>query len=429
MRNQIPPTITHATGKALRLKDNCFAEVISDSGDTELPFCLPGEEIAFERVQYPKRTNTYFKKVIKASLERQDPTCRHFTACGGCVLQHAKEGFYKEFKAALLTQAFLDNGLNPYVIEPIKVAPAAERRRANLEAVKKGDKLFMGFHRLQSHQIIDMHECPVLTQPLQNALPHLRNALEDLLEPFQKAKIFILEIDGLVDIGLEIQGVNQLLKDQREKLIIIAEQAKWNRLQFRHRKVYDILWQKEPMTIHFGKLTVPVDPWAFLQASSLAQSWMQDIVIKTLDQAGQQTKLLDLFSGRGTFSGVLMNYGHVDAFEGDSKAISILADASKDFGLTAQVQDLFANPLPTSTLNTYSTVVIDPPRAGAQAQAQQLALSKVPLIIYISCNPHTFARDAKILENGGYALATAYPIDQFLWAAHLEVVGIFRLKA
>lgn len=428
MRNQVPPTITQVTGKALRLKENCFAEVISDSGDTELPFCLPGEEVAFERVQYPKRTNTYFKQVIKSSLERQDPACKHFTACGGCVLQHARDGFYREFKNSLLTQAFLEHELNPYVIQPIQVVPVAQRRRANLEAVKKGDKLFMGFHRLQSHQIIDMYECPVLTQPLQDTLPYLRKALDGLLKPFQKAKIFILEIDRLVDIGLEIQGVNQLTEDQRENLMTIAEQAKWNRLQFRHRKVYDLLWQKEPMMINFGKLTVPVDPWAFLQASSLAQGWMQDIVIKTLEQAGPQTKLLDLFSGRGTFSGVLMNYGHVDAFEGDSKAIGILADASKNFRLIAQVQDLFTTPLPTSALNEYSTVVIDPPRAGAQAQAQQLALSKVPLIIYISCNPHTFARDAKILENGGYTLETAYPIDQFLWASHLEVVGVFRKK-
>jgi 23S rRNA (uracil1939-C5)-methyltransferase len=426
MRNHTPPTITQATGKAIRLKDNCFAEVISDSGDTELPFCLPGEEIAFERIQYPKRTNTYFKQVIKPSLERQDPACKHFTACGGCILQHASKGFYKEFKTALLTQAFLDNGLNPYVIEPIKVVPAAQRRRANLEAIKKGDKLFMGFHRLQSHQIIDMYECPVLTQPLQDALPYLRNALESLLEPFQKAKIFVLEIGGLVDIGLEIQGVNQLTEDQRKSLMVIAEQAKWNRLQFRHRRVYDILWQKEPMTINFGKLTVPVDPWAFLQASSLAQGWMQDVVAQTIEQAGQQTKLLDLFCGRGTFSGILLNHGPVDGFEGDPKAITILADAGKDFTLSAHVQDLFATPLPANTLNGYSTVVIDPPRAGAQAQATQLALSTVPLIIYVSCNPHTFARDAKVLEDGGYTLETVHPIDQFLWAAHLEVVGIFR---
>ena len=426
MRNQTPPIITQATGKALRLKENCFAEVISSSGDTELPFCLPGEEVEFERVQYPRRTNTYFKQVLKPSSERQPAACKHFTACGGCILQHASEGFYKEFKTALLTQAFLDNGLNPYVIEPIKVVPPAQRRRANLEAVKKGDKLFMGFHRLQSHQIIDMEECPVLTQPLQEALPFLRTALENLLEPFQKSTIFILELEGLVDIAIEVQGMNQLTEDQRTHLSAIAEQANWNRLQFRHRKVYDVLWQVAPMTTKFGQLTVPVDPWAFLQASSLAQGWMQDIVTQTLDKAGQQTKLLDLFCGRGTFSGVLLDYGPVDAFEGAPKAIEVLTEAARDFPLSAYVQDLFENPLDTKALNDYSTVVIDPPRAGAEKQIQQLALSKVPLIIYISCNPHTFARDAKVLENGGYTLEVVHPVDQFLWAAHLEVVGIFR---
>lgn len=426
MRPQTPPLISQAIGKALRLKENCFAEVVSNSGDTELPFCLPGEEVEFEIVKYPKRTNTYFKQVIKPSDERQKPTCKHFTTCGGCVLQHAKEGFYKEIKLSLLTQAFLEQGLNPYVIEQLKVVPIGQRRRANLEAVKKGDKLFMGFHRLQSHQIVDMHECPALTQPLQNALPHLRYALESLLEPFQKAKVFVLELDGLVDIGIEIQGVNELTEIQRKTLKDIAEQAKWSRLQFRHRKIYDLIWQTMPITITFSKITVPMDPWAFLQASDLAQNWMQSIIAQILEQTGPHTKLLDLFSGRGTFSGILLNYGIVDAYEGDSKAIQILKEAAKNFNLSAHAQDLFTNPLSVQTLNSYNAIVIDPPRAGAQSQMQQLALSKVPLVIYVSCNPHTFARDAKILETGGYALEKAYPIDQFLWAAHLEVVGIFR---
>ena len=284
----------------------------------------------------------------------------------------------------------------------------------------------MGFHRLQSHQIIDMEECPVLTQPLQEALPFLRTALENLLEPFQKSTIFILELEGLVDIAIEVQGVNQLTEDQRTQLSAIAEQAGWNRLQFRHRKVYDVLRQVAPMTTKFGQLTVPVDPWAFLQASSMAQGWMQDIVIQTLDKAVQQTRLLDLFCGRGTFSGVLLNYGQVDALEGAPKAIEVLTEAAKGFPLSAYVQDLFESPLNTKTLNDYSTVVIDPPRAGAEKQIQQLSLSTVPLIIYISCNPHTFAKDAKVLENGGYTLEIVHPVDQFLWAAHLEVVGIFR---
>jgi len=426
MRNQVPPVITQATGKALHLKNSCFAEVISVDGDTELPFCLPGEEVEFERVQYPKRTNTYFRRVLKASEERQAAACKHFTACGGCVLQHAKEGFYKEFKVSLLTSAFLEHGLDPYIIEPIQVVPVGQRRRANLEAVKKGDKLFMGFHRLQSHQIIDMEECPVLTQPLQAALAHLRKALEELLEPFQKAKIFILELDGLADVAIEIQGISQLTQGQREKLKVIAKEANWARLQFRHRKFFDVLRETAPITINFGKLTVLADPWTFLQASNLAQGWMQDIVRNTLETSKPYTKLLDLFCGRGTFAGVLLDYGQVDAFEGDKKAIQMLSQAGAELPLSAFEQDLFENPLTTADLNQYNAVVIDPPRAGAKAQTEQLAASQIPLVIYISCNPETFARDAKILENGGYTFEKAYPIDQFLWAAHLEVVGVFR---
>lgn len=426
MRNQLPPTVSVETGRVLRLNQKCIAEVLSDGGDVELPFCLPGEEVEFEKVQYPKKVNNYFKRVIKPSLERQDALCKHFTVCGGCLLQHVNENFYKEFKSSLLNQAFINNGLNPYLIQPIKVVPVAQRRRANLEAIKKGDKLFIGFHRLQSHQVVDMEECPVLTQPLQDSIPYLRQALDNLLEPFQKSNIFVLEIDGSVDIGIEIQGVNKISEPQRAMLKDIAIQADWARLQFRHRKFYDLILQKHPLNAQFGSLVVPVDPWAFLQASSIAETWMNDVIKKTLDESGRQTRLLDLFSGRGTFSGTLLNYGSVDAFEGNNKAIDLLNGAGKEFSLNAQVRDLFEMPLPVKMLNQYSAAVIDPPRAGADSQVKQLAESLVPTIIYISCNPETFARDAKTLENGGYSLQAAYPIDQFLWSAHLEVVGVFK---
>lgn len=428
MRNTTPPVIHQARGKAIQLKNTSFAEVLSDSGNTELPFCLPGEEVQFERVQYPKRTNTYFKEIIKPSDERQPAICKHFTACGGCMLQHVKEGFYKEFKTSLLSHAFLEYELNPYIIEPIKVVPIGQRRRANLEAVKKGDKLFMGFHRLQSHQIIDMQECPVLTSPLQASLPYLRTAMEELLAPYQKAKVFLLDLDGIVDVAIEIQGVDQLTDSQQKMLKDIAQQAAWTRLQFRHRKFYDVLWQEKPIIAEFGNFKVAVDPWTFLQASSLAQEWMQSLVRNTLEVSGSYTRLLDLFCGRGTFTGVLADFGEVDAFEGDKKAIQALSEASIGFGLSAFERDLFETPLTSEELNRYDAVVIDPPRAGAKGQVEQLAVSHAPLIIYISCNPETFARDAKILENGGYTFEKAHPIDQFLWAAHLEVVGIFKRK-
>lgn len=427
MKNNIPPIVSIESGKAVVMRNDGFCEILSSQENAvHLPFCLPGETVAFEKVQYKKNTFHYFKEVTKASSERQKSICKHFTVCGGCVLQHAEPGFYQEFKTSIVRNALQTQNLDPYVIQPIQIVPMGQRRRANLEAIKKGEKLFMGFHRLNSHQIVDMHECPVLTEPLQKALPYLRQAMNDILQPFQKAKLFILEIDGKVDIGLEIQGCNELDDLQKEILTRVAKDANFTRLQFRYRKNFYILHQTSEIDADFIGLRVAVDPWCFLQASSIAEQWMQQIVANILQANHKQQKMLDLFSGRGTFTGVMANFGSVDAFEGDSKAISALQNASENLPINACVQDLFSNPLLSEKLNSYDVVVIDPPRAGAQAQSEQLAKSFVPTIIYISCGPETFARDARILENGGYKLEKLFPVDQFLWSSHLEVVGIFK---
>lgn len=427
MKNNIPPIVSIDSGKAVVMRSDGFCEILSaQENSVHLPFCLPGETVVFEKVQYKKNTFHYFKEITKASSERQNSICKHFTVCGGCVLQHAAPGFYQEFKTAIVRNALQTQNLDPYVIQPIQIVPMGQRRRANLEAVKKGEKLFMGFHRLNSHQIVDMQECPVLTEPLQKALPYLRQAMNDILQPFQKAKLFILEIDGNVDIGLEIQGCNELNDSQKTILTSVAKEANFARLQFRYRKNFFILHQASEIIANFGELSVAVDPWCFLQASGLAEQWMQKIVENVLQENGNQQKMLDLFSGRGTFTGVMAKFGSVDAFEGDSKAITALQNASKDFPINAFVQDLFNNPLLAETLNSYDVVVIDPPRAGAKDQCEQLAKSFVPTIIYISCGPETFARDARILENGGYTLERLFPVDQFLWSSHLEVVGIFK---
>ncbi len=427
MKNNTPPIVSIESGKAVAVKSDGFCEIINDcENNISLPFCLPGETVAFEKVQYKKRTNYYFKEIIKPSTERQAHTCKHFTVCGGCVLQHAHKGFYSEFKISLVRNALQQNNLDPYVIQPIKIVPQGQRRRANLEAIKKGEKIFMGFHRLNSHQIVDMQECPVLTEPLQKSLAYLRTAMNEILEPFQKAKIFLLEIDNKVDVGLEIQGHSELNDKQRDILKNIAIDAAWSRLQFRYRKIFDVLHQTSEIVADFHGLQAEVDPWAFLQASSMAEKWMQEIVEEVLKETGPHKRLLDLFSGRGTFTGVMAKFANVDAFEGDHKAITVLQNAAKDLHITAAVQDLFTKPITTKELNIYDAAVIDPPRAGAKAQCEQLTKSSVATIIYISCSPETFAKDAAILENGGYQLEKVFPVDQFLWAAHLEVVGIFK---
>jgi 23S rRNA (uracil1939-C5)-methyltransferase len=95
-------------------------------------------------------------------------------------------------------------------------------------------------------------------------------------------------------------------------------------------------------------------------------------------------------------------------------------------GITTEARDLFARPLSASELRRFDAVVFDPPRAGARAQAEELAGSAVSVIAAVSCNPSTFARDARILAAGGYRLERVTPVDQFLWSPHLELVAIFR---
>ena len=427
MKNNLPPVIAVDSGKAVTMRSDGFCEILNDQeNNVHLPFCLPGETVVFEKVQYKKRTNYYFKGITKPSLERQTPLCKHFTVCGGCVLQHGALGFYEEFKISVVRNALQNNNLDPYIIQPIKIVPSGQRRRANLEAVKKGEKLFMGFHRLNSHQIVDMQECPVLTEPLQKSLPYLREAMEKILEPFQKAKIFLLEIDNNVDVGLEIQGYSELTEVQKEILKTIAYQAGWARLQFRYRKKFEALHQSAEIVANFSGLQVQVDPWAFLQASSIAEKWMQEIVSDVLQDIVSPKRFLDLFSGRGTFTGVMAKFASVDAFEGDPKSILALQNAVKDLPIIANIRDLFADPLSASEINIYDAVVIDPPRAGAKAQCEQIAKSTIATIVYISCGPETFAKDAAILVSSGYKLEKVIPIDQFLWSSHLELVGIFR---
>lgn len=425
MKNNYIPTVTIETGKAISINEHALCEIQADDLNLQLPFCLPGETVEFETVKYKKATNYYLKSITKQSLERKNAECKHFTVCGGCLLQHTNYNFYKEFKESIVRNVLQKNNLDPYVMKEIQIVPKGQRRRANLEAVKKGENLFMGFHKLKSHQIVDMKECHVLTPPLQEFLPFLRKALDEILESFQKAKIFLLEINGDVDVGIEIQGISELNSSQIECLKNIAIESKIARLQFRYRKNFKVIHETKEFKVNFGNLAVDVDPWAFLQASVIAEKWMQEIVLKTLSEK-QHNYLLDLFSGRGTFSGILAKISQVDAFEGDNRSINVLKEGSVDLPINAFVRDLFENPLNGCELQKYTGVVIDPPRAGAQKQCENIAKSNIETVLYVSCNPETFARDIAILTQGGYILESVYPIDQFLWSSHLEVIGVLK---
>ncbi len=421
------PKVSYHQGKAIAFTNTGNCEVMADDFSTTLAYCLPGEKVSFKRVQYRKKVFDYFQDVLKASEERQEAICKHFGSCGGCSLQHMQEPLYMEYKTHLLTQSMLENDLDTSVIKPIKVVPVGERRRANMEAVKKGDKLFFGFHMAKSHAINDTYECPVLRPALQNSLPYLRQLANELLKPNEKMQLFLLENQKGVDVGFEIQNCKALCLEQRHQAMEIAKQANLQRLQFRHRKVYDVLYDQGKNILNFSRLQVNYSPWDFCQASQLAESWMIEAIenfIKKQKFKSNHRLFCDLFSGRGTLTGLLAKHANVHAFEGDTKAIHILQEAATmaDQNITAFSRDLFANPLPPEELSCYDLIVIDPPRAGADLQCKNIAKSHVPNVVYVSCNPKTLARDLKCLVEAGYRIESCQPIDQFRFSNHLEVI-------
>lgn len=390
-----------------------------------IPFSLPGERIAFKQIGSKRRKKFLFQAVEKPSESRVPPVCAHFTQCGGCTLQHMNPALYHEFKKSLITVPLQEHGLDPFIVEELIILPFGKRRRANLDISKKNDVVFLGFHRWKSHQIIDLKECHTLSPALKSLLNPFKKALNLILENFQKAKIFLTETHSGVDFSLEIQGVLELTESQKQILKAFATENKLARFVFRHGKKVECLHQTISPTVLFDDIEVAVDAYSFLQATEEADQILTSLVMEHVPSSFK--KAADLFCGRGTFSFPLSRLAPVDGFELDKPALTALEDAiwSSKRSITPHQRNLFDNPLSTNELNTYDVVVIDPPRAGAFEQVKTLKHSTVQTIVYVSCNPQTFARDAKELVEGGYTIKKLTPVDQFAWSAHLEVVGVF----
>ena len=396
-----------------------------EGNTVRIPFSLPGETVTFKQIGSKKRKKFLFQSVETSSESRIAPVCRHFTQCGGCTLQHMNKELYHEFKRSLITIPLQQNGLDPLLVSDIIILPFGKRRRANMDIIKKNDIVYLGFHRWKSHQIIDLKECHTLSPALKALLPPFRETLNSVLENFQKAKIFLTETAFGVDFSLEIQGVLELTELQRDILKSFALENKIIRFIFRHGKKTDCIYKTIDPIVVFDGVEVGIDAYSFLQATEEADNVLTSLVMDNIPKTF--TKAADLFCGRGTFSFPLSRIGAVDGFELDKLALQALKDAilKSQRKITPYQRNLFDDPLSTHELNSYDAVVIDPPRAGALEQVKTLKNSSVQTIAYVSCNPQTFARDAKELISGGYDLKKVTAVDQFAWSAHLEVVGIF----
>jgi 23S rRNA (uracil1939-C5)-methyltransferase len=383
-------------------------------GPIFVPFALPGEHVRVEVGEDGKHATLL--DMLTQSPDRAEPICPHFGVCGGCALQHLKEGTYLAWKRERVVQALKSRGLEAEV-EPVRPLPLGSRRRATFALGRIDGVLALGYRRARSHDLIDIETCPILSPAIVTRLPRLKTALGPLLGGKREARVSVTETETGLDIVVE--GV-------RPKEVALAKLAgEAVRLGLaRITAGGESLMSGSAPALRFGSAEVRPPPGAFLQASPDAEHVMIELV---REGTGRAKRVADLFAGLGTFSLALAGTAAVDAFEADDATRAALTEAVRHTPklkpVRAVSRDLFRTPLGPAELGTYDAVVFDPPRAGAAAQSEQLAKSKVKKIVAVSCNPGTLARDLRLLVDGGYRIACVVPVDQFLFSGHVEVVA------
>jgi len=352
-----------------------------------------------------------------------DPPCRHFGKCGGCQLQHCDEAGLAEFVSSRVLNAAMGQGLEPRLVTPAHLSPPRSRRRATLHAMRAVGRIVIGFREERSHRIVDLAECHVLRPELFALVEPLRNMLARQAGKRLAADIDLTLADQGVDLGIKGLSVEGL--QATESLIEFAQTSGVARLTVDQGFGAESMWEPEPVTVTLGGVPVSLPPGAFLQATSDGESVLGSAASEWLAGCGA---VADLFSGLGTFALALAGQGaKVLAAEADQRA----SLAGKTAAGRAQLpvhslhRDLFRNPLRPDELNRFAGVVLDPPRAGAKEQVRQIADSQVPRVVYISCNPSSWARDAATLVAGGYRLEELRPVGQFRWSTHVELASLF----
>lgn len=361
-------------------------------------------------------------KIETPSPNRVTPPCPYFDRCGGCALQHINDNTYKNWKTEKVLQNLQRAGVEIETLEETVFLPANTRRRTTMVGFKTGKDIHFGYFEYRSHNIVDTKTCLILEPELDAKMQALRAYLPRLL-PYQKPIDFMMQhIDGTFD--LVITGIKNPKLEQLEAFAELAEALDIARISICEREFAtpEILFTRTPVRKKFGDIQVTLPPGTFLQASVAGENALTQIVSR---YAKGRLKVADLFCGSGTFTGTLLqNNMAVHAIDGDYDAMQALG-AVKHKNLTTERRNLFKEPLSTKELSAFDGVVIDPPRAGAKAQIENLAQSNVAKIIAVSCNPATFARDAETLQDAGYGLSSLTIVDQFVWSAHVETVALF----
>ncbi|TNF20134.1 MAG: class I SAM-dependent RNA methyltransferase [Rhodobacteraceae bacterium] len=379
------------------------------------PLTLPGEVVTGRA----EADRLHDVRIVTPSEHRVAPPCRHFKSCGGCQLMHASDAFVAGWKQEVVTRALQAQGLAA-PMRPIATSPPQSRRRATFSARRTKKGAMAGFHGRASGVIVEIPDCHLLHPDLLAARP-VAAALA-ALGASRKGEMAVqvtLSEDGL---DVVVTGGKPLDTDLEVALAALAGRHDLARL----------VWDRDPIVLRsppgqrFDGLRVVPPPGAFLQATPQGERALTHAMTEAV--AGAR-RIADLFAGCGTFSLPLARHADVHAVEGGGEMLAALdagwrhAEGLKK--ITTETRDLFRNPLLPDELNRFDALVIDPPRAGAEAQVARIADSRVPIIGFVSCNPVTFARDAAVLVRAGFALDWVQVVDQFRWSSHIELAARF----
>ncbi|MEQ8292326.1 MAG: class I SAM-dependent RNA methyltransferase [Roseovarius sp.] len=388
-------------------------------GPIYVPGALPGEVVT----GMPDGEHLKDVRIVTPSSDRVSPPCRHFKSCGGCQMQHLSDAALADWKTDIVRTALQAQGLGTEFL-PIHVSPPNSRRRATFSARRTKKGAMAGFHGKQSEAIIDIPDCHLLHPRLMAALP----VAEKLAAIGASRKTPLRVATTLSEPGLDIAVTDGKPLDGALRMAL-AELCQ-------NRDLARLSWDAEmiatrlPPEQRFDGIPVVPPPGAFLQATKQGEDALRTDVLDIVDGA---SSIVDLFAGCGTFSLPAARKAAVHAVEGD-RAMTAALDAGWRYAkgvrkVTTETRDLFRQPLQSDELSAFDAAIIDPPRAGAEAQIAQLAQSGVPVIAHVSCNPVTFARDAAVLVRHGYDLTRLRVVDQFRWSVHVELVAEFRKNA
>ena len=391
-----------------------------------IPYSAPGDVID-AKINGSKGR---LRHIHQKSDHRIDAICPYFTKCGGCSLQHINATYYREWKEGLIRTALENQGLSNIEIAPMIISPLSSRRRTTFQAIGRGDgQIVFGYAEKGSHNLIDIHDCPILMPDIKALIEPTKKLISGLLKKNEKKTVSMTMGDNGIDLVLKGKGDVDL--NLRMDLAEFAKKNDLARISWYNTSSkntrYELLAERRKpfVTIEGQKVFFPEG--SFLQATKEGQD---ALIHAMLDGIKGANRVADLFSGCGTFSIAAAKSANVHAVENNEEMLTALKVSANQMSgikqVSTELRDLFLRPLLPHELNQYDVAIIDPPRAGAKHQMAEILHSDIKKLVMISCNPITFARDVQSLTDAGYKMGAVTPVDQFLYSPHLEIISIFE---